>query len=38
MAWVKLAGVGADLPVLQPEAKVTKARAVAVSRDNTGFL
>src|SRR5580698_7676659 len=38
MAWVKLAGVGADLPLLQPEARETVRRHRTVGRVEAGFL
>ena len=38
MARVKLAGVGDDLPLLQDEVRATRARVVAASTSEAGFL
>jgi hypothetical protein len=38
MASLKLAGVGADLPVLQLVARTTKTTAVAARASEAGFL
>src|SRR5580658_11103923 len=38
MAWVKLDGVGADLPLLQPEMRIAKASVEAVNTYAIGFL
>jgi hypothetical protein len=38
IASLKFAGVGADLPVLQPAARATKTTAVAARASEAGFL